>query len=513
MSNQQRVWESPPLSVVRGDHVAAEYTEDPDIPEYKGNPLIEALPPIKDKDQVLKALAYFPSYSPSQRQLPEMKRVLLLENSREFFLPNSRHWEFYQSLENMIRRGYLGRNPVEEGRWAQQANRAGQVSHQRPFRRAKARGASVVGSGGVGKSSAAERNLLFYPQVITHSLYGDKELMLRQLVWMKLDCPNDGSLSSLCETFIEEADDILGTEYMQRYRRTGQKIHHAIRIMARVAANHFLGVLVIDEIQNLSEAKGGGAQHMLNFFVDLENQLGIPFVLIGTRKALRLFDGDFRHARRVSEQGSIHWPPMREVEEKKDPEDPDVVNEDWNTFVRAMWRYWYLKNGHPLPGNLLKDKAVRTLYQKSQGITALVGTIFFLAQRRAINSRVEDITPDVINSAVKDNQKIIDEMFERWRAGEYHPKGPRQISDLDRGAWDIPGPRKVTKGAKSQDKAAKSQDDDSADASSRDEGARERPGKSGRGGRSKKKPAAEPSPIKDEHLGSAEEFLEEEDPA
>ncbi len=58
--------------------------------------------------------------------------------------------------------------------------------------------------------------------------------------------------------------------------------------MSLTAANHCIGVLVIDEIQRLSQARSGGAERMLNFFVQLINTIGVPVVLIGTYKARSL---------------------------------------------------------------------------------------------------------------------------------------------------------------------------------------------------------------------------------
>jgi hypothetical protein len=242
--------------------------------------------------------------------------------------------------------------------------------------------------------------------VITHTEFKGQDLILKQLVWVKLQCPNDGSMKSLCINYLQEVDDILGTNYMKYYGINRRTVDDLLLIMARVAANHFQGVIVFDEIQDLSEAKSGGATRMLNFFVQLENTLGIPFILIGTPKARELFSGEFRQARRVSEQGDIYWRPMREVTPKEHTGKPDLCDPDWNDFIRAMWKYWYLQKSHALPENLLKDSVVRDLYKESKGITALVVTIFFLAQRRAITSGVETLTCEVIKSAVKDNQYL-----------------------------------------------------------------------------------------------------------
>ncbi len=429
-----------PLSVIRGEQVNATYLEQL-IPEYQGNPLIEALPPLWTMEEVEQMLSYFPPYEPKQITVANEVRLHLLENAREFFIPQGIHYEIHLSISNMLRRGYLDRNPVRLGMWAGQDSKVKELEsrlQRRTFLRSKARGLCIVGLGGVGKSTAVENILSLYPQVITHTSYGGQDLILKQLVWVKLQCPSDGSLKGLCINYLQEVDDILGTNYIRHYGVGRRNADELLLIMARVASNHFLGLIVFDEIQDLSEAKSGGATRMLNFFVQLENTLGIPFVLIGTPKAKALLSGEFRQARRISEQGDIYWRPMREIAEKEKSNAPNVIDPDWNVFVRAMWRYWYLRKLHTLPKDLLEDEVIQELYKLSKGITALVVTIFFLAQRRAITGREETLTKSVLRSAVKDNQYFVDQILRRLGEEQQNKRSPRTISDIERSAWQWP---------------------------------------------------------------------------
>jgi hypothetical protein len=431
-NNQLR--QTAPLSVIRGEQVNATYSEQL-IPEYQGNPLIESLPPLWSMEEVEKMLSYFPLYDPAQTQLPTEVRLHLLENAREFFIPQGIHYEIHLSISNMLRRGYIDRNPTRHGLWTGQASKVqelGERLQRRTFLRSKARGLSIVGVGGVGKSTAVENILSLYPQVITHTNYKGQDLILKQLVWVKLQCPSDGSLRGLCINYLEEVDDILGTNYTRYYSVNRRNVDELLLIMARVASNHFLGVIIFDEIQDLNEAKSGGATRMLNFFVQLENTLGIPFILIGTPKAKALLSGEFRQARRVSEQGDIYWKPMRETADEKSPSGSKIVDEDWNAFVRAMWRYWYLNKPHPLPSELLDEPVVHELFTASKGITALVVTNFFLAQRRAITSGEEDLTTSIVKSAIKDNQYFVDQVFNQPVEIKPGRRSPRFVSDLDR---------------------------------------------------------------------------------
>jgi len=215
------------------------------------------------------------------------------------------------------------------------------------------------------------------------------------------------------------------TQYQTRYGGNGshRSLESLIAGMARVAANHCLGLLVIDEIQDLSEARSGGEITMVNFFVHLENAIGVPFALIGTQAAVPLLSSQFRQTRRVSEQGYITWDRMSEVEcdieelfdeneseealpgptpkptsqpkktqddERKVPK-PDLV---WKNFVDTLWTYQYIKNPQPLKENVVQDECAHTLYKVAKGIPAVVQTVFVLSQQLAILTGKKELAQD-----------------------------------------------------------------------------------------------------------------------
>src|SRR6185312_5186822 len=294
----------------------------------------------------------------------------------EFFVPNGKHLTVYYAISNMIRRGYVRRNPVLWEYWKRVHNSIEsflKTIKDKPFPNSRARGLAIVGCGGTGKSTTIEKILQSLPQVITHVSYKDQDFIMRQLVWLKLDCPRNGSLRELCANFFRAADEILSTQYEHRYAGSSHRsLETLIAGMARVAANHCLGLIAIDEIQDLSEARSGGDITMVNFFVHFENAIGVPFALIGTQDAIPLLSGQFRQTRRVSEQGYIAWDRMSEVEpefdELLDDDDenesdqtigqhsaagpeaneaeqnkiprPDLV---WQNFVETLWTYQYVK--------------------------------------------------------------------------------------------------------------------------------------------------------------------------
>src|SRR5262249_49895839 len=147
-------------------------------------------------------------------------------------------------------------------------------------------------------SFSVERVLSLYPQVIHHSRYHGHNFTQSQITWLKLDCPFDGNTKGLCIEFFKAIDSLLGTNYHYHYAGRRRLQDELLSDISLVAANHCMGVLVIDEIQRLSQARSGGAERMLNFFVQLVNTIGVPVVLIGTYKALSLLSGEFSQMRR-----------------------------------------------------------------------------------------------------------------------------------------------------------------------------------------------------------------------
>jgi len=288
--------------VIYGRSEEAGYS-DPLIPGYRHNPLIEALPSILTQEEASLQLSHYPEFDEQQRELPAELRFHLIQEVLDFFEPLAIHLDLEQRFSRLIRRGYKSRNPLHRRDWAevdQQLKTLAERLHPaNPHSGAVS--FTLLGISGVGKTTAVERILSLYPQIIFHSRYQQQPLSLTQVVWLKLDCPFDGSTKGLCLNFFEAIDRCLGTHYYYHYTRNGRASTDELLVhMARVGAIHRLGVLVVDEIQNLDEAKSGGDKKMLNFFVQLVNTMGLPVVLIGTHKARRLLAREFRQARRTS---------------------------------------------------------------------------------------------------------------------------------------------------------------------------------------------------------------------
>lgn len=412
----------------QGRVTAASYLEQ-EISGYRGNPFVEALPPIMTEDEVMEALARYPSFDEGERGMPSHLRLHAIQNALQFFAPLPVHLDLEQRFSRMIRTGYQMRNPVERGFWRDLDEKSKALALSTSVvpncARSLTLGFTIIGFPGVGKSTSVEAILSLYPQVIYHSRYRERDFNVAQVVWLKLECPHDGSIKGLCLNFFQAVDNMLGTKYERNYAGGRHTTDDLLPKIARVAAIHGIGVLVIDEIQRLSSAKSGGAGKMLNFFVQLTNSIGVPVVLVGTFKARSILSGEFHQIRRGTGQGDLVWDRMEEGEwvEEKDEEANGEARADyqklgiWQLFMESLWPYQYVK----VPCALTKELS-HVLYKETQGITDFAAKVYMLAQVRAITTAItiedEIITADIIRSVARDSLKQAQPVLVALRRGD-----------------------------------------------------------------------------------------------
>ncbi|WP_052339325.1 ATP-binding protein [Gorillibacterium massiliense] len=373
------------------------------IQEYDDHPLIEALPEILDLQETAKKVKLVKKFDPGERELSPGKRKHCVERLSSFIVPLNKHLEVEEKLSILIRKGYLSRN-IANGDHTRRVRNC-MMRFERPdiadLEKEKynipsptASGLGIIGISGAGKSTGISRILNLYPQVIVHTEY-----KVKQLVWLKIDCPVSGTIKQLCLNFIHEISELVGEVEYNTYM--GYKTDELIRIMSSLALKHHLGVLVIDEIQYLYEVRSGGAALMLNFFNTLTNTIGVPIVLIGTPKARHLFTREFRNIKRITDQGSVDWDRLQQE------------SNDWCTLVKYIWKYQWTKEYVECTAAIEK-----ALYYESQGIPDLVIKIFKEAQKRAIGSDDERLTEEIIHSVAQDQFRLLQPALDALRSGK-----------------------------------------------------------------------------------------------
>ena len=405
--------------------------QDTNVPSYKDNPFIEALPPLLEAYSQTRHLKS--GYIPSLEDI-NASRVIrshsIARLSDEFFQPLNNHILLTERISLMIRGGYVGRNPRtgDLQKHLQNGYERIQKGDLNAFRfetvKSTAQSMVLIGCSGHGKTTSLIRTLSTYPQVIYHP-----DLNIEQVVYLKIDCSHNGSLKEICLNFFRALDQVLDTHYEKQYGLKRYNIQALLTKMSQLANAHALGLLVIDEIQHLSRSKSGGSQEMLNFFVTMVNTIGVPIMLIGTPKAREIFEADFRSARRGAGFGAIFWEPLPEYINNQ-------LNPEWVAFTDNLWKQQLLSQRD----EFLSDDIRHVWYDLSQGIIDIVVKLFVLAQLRAITTQKERITSKLLYQIYNEELKPVHPMLDALRSGNIEKISRYSdlvIPEMDRKVFDL----------------------------------------------------------------------------
>jgi hypothetical protein len=172
------------------------------------------------------------------------------------------------------------------------------------------------------------------------------------------------------------------------FRGRGSDRNLYLSQIRKIIRNHHVGALILDEFQNLS-LLGVGADKIIAFLVALRDELGIPIIVVGTYKSLRLLEKDLSTARRLVEGGYF------------DLERPSSSSDsDWQELCQIAWKYQWTRE--PVT---LTEEIIDALYDVSQGITGIMLTSIIGAQLAAIDLGTERVDSNLILKVFKERMQ------------------------------------------------------------------------------------------------------------
>jgi hypothetical protein len=248
--------------------------------------------------------------------------------------------------------------------------------------------AAAIGVSGIGKTAAIERALALYPQCVEHETFPHLIGQHRQLVWLKVEVPESGKASDLAHRLSRATDLALGTEHSksEKHFATQRRASLLLAPWLRRITGHFLGILVLDEIQNLfkietlAERRSARAtghrpelrivdDEALKFILTLINVAKLPIMISGTPDAMAVFETRMSTSQRLTTEGLIHF------------DHASRAHNDYfrNVLVPALFRYQWLD--HPAQ---CADEWIDTLYRYTAGLPRLCVNMWVQAQRLAL---------------------------------------------------------------------------------------------------------------------------------
>ena len=394
--------------------------EDP-FQSTLGNPFLEPIEQHLDTNDLEERLSNWPLARLDVAHLNTQSRLDLLDRMQEqMFEPTLTAIDTTTRLFRMIRRGYIGRNPIQIPNRAQGmaiARFAGKDLRDLPWFPVSAKGMRITGVTGLGKTYEVLRALKLLPQIFRHghSQAADWTHMT-QVTWLYVGMSHDGSLGGLLLQILVELDVKAGTDYSLDRSLTNLSNEKLAVHVGIILNNHGVGVLVIDELQGRNFSGGARGGLAATFFLRLLN-FGIPLVLMGNPLGMDALDRFSQDMRRTGSGGNIEMHPM----EVDDYDFTDVL-------APAMWRYNVMPKRSPID-----DKDGRILFHYCGGIRDYAARILVSAQRLALDLGDQFITEahlkEAFSGADFSNK-------ERGLIAGFRDKNPLLLQKFDDVPWE-----------------------------------------------------------------------------
>lgn len=413
----------PPEKMLLGRRIRAAY-HPVELPAHRGNPYIEALPSRRTQAEVQAIMAgKVEGYDPSVRIKDPRTRRDYLETLTRAFVILPRHLRIEEAVMDSIRNSYGFRNPMTPGYMLNQVESVEKCDFEsQDFDEAMVGASCVIGTAGTGKTRSIKRCLVRgCPQVIDHYDYAGKKLGIRQIAWIYVRCAHDGLVKSLCEDIARVIDAILGGSDCVRRVRAQAKEHDKQTEVARLLALHAVGLLVIDEFQNICVGRHIERQRLARFLVGAMESTSTRIMLVGTPEAEDEVIKDLPLTRRtIGENGQIEWGRITDSAE-------------WIAFIKGIWKYQYTATHTPWDAEdgLLYKK----LYEISYGIPDVAVRLYRMTQFELIghpDDKTETIKSSMFEVVAKTRMKFAAKLLESMR-----------INSKSTMVWDKPNTQKI----------------------------------------------------------------------
>lgn len=392
--------------------VEAKYHQFP-LEEYNSNPFIQALPPLMDKQTIIKKLMLPISFKEEERNMDSAYRLHMIHRLYKLYQPMPISLNIWNTIFTLIYQGYIARNPFDK-EYRRYINQTGKQIINRTFDinartdfRTTASCATLIGFSGMGKTSTVSRVTSNIPQIVIHNRYNGQHFNQIQLSHLTLQTPSNSSLKALTLQFFMKVDELLGTNTFQKHVSRNLSTDAMLPLMGQVAQNCSIGLLIIDEIQHLQNR---GIQQMMNYFVTLMNSFGVPILFIGTPASYPIFQNEFRIARRVSGNGEIVWNNMENESE-------------FRFFLESIWKYQWNRIFTPL-----NEEMINVFYEQTQGVSDLIIKLFIKSQEACITNGKEEFTVNMVKRVANEQFKLMKPMIDAVKSKNVYKMA--QFEDL-----------------------------------------------------------------------------------
>lgn len=247
--------------------------------------------PMLAGKELKEALRDLPLYDDSIRNVDEASRLMALSDIYKVYVPSIMAMEIYHKLYLAMLMS-LQKKETKAAMQQQKHNYLGMRGSEFRGIIGGSDSFTIIGKSGIGKSSAIERAVTL---ITDNKIIQIESPRITVIPILQIQCPYDSSSKSLLLSILQAVDERIGSNYYKSGTRTGVTTDALIGLVSQVCLNS-IGVLIIDEIQNVVKSKKGGL--LIGMLMQLINSSGISIAMVGTPESAIFFESEMQLARR-----------------------------------------------------------------------------------------------------------------------------------------------------------------------------------------------------------------------
>lgn len=338
------------------------------------------LPEMKSGNELISALSIIPEYDETICQQNQAVRLMALSDLYQIYIPSQMSLEIYSKLylallRSMQKKGtqMAIKQRYENYRAIQQQSYSGILGGSDSF--------TIIGTSGIGKSSAISRAI----SLITENRIIETDKPYTKIIpCLIVQCPFDSSVKGLLLEILRKVDEELGTDhYIHAVKSRASTTDMLIGAVSSIALNN-IGMLVVDEIQNVVNSKNG--KSLIGALTQLINNSGISICMVGTPESTVFFEQAMQLARRSV---GLQYTSMK-------------YDEYFQSFCKIIFKYQFLKNRTEITAAITE-----WLYEHSAGVISVVVSLIHDAQEIAILTGKEVLNLDTLNEAYQQRLTLL----------------------------------------------------------------------------------------------------------
>ena len=341
--------------------------------------VIHILPTMKSGDDLLSSMEVLPEYDESIRSNEAPVRLMALSDLYRIYVPSQMSLEIYSKMYLALLRSLQKKGTKMA---VQQRNQNHKAVLQQEYSGIMGGSDSftIIGSSGIGKSSAISRAIT----LITENRVIEVENPYTKIIpCICVQCPFDSSVKGLLLEILRKVDETIDSKYYQNALRARTTTDMLIGSVSQVALNH-IGLLVVDEIQNVCNSKNG--KSLVGMLTQLINNSGISICMVGTPESAVFFEQAVQLARRSL---GLRYDVME-------------YGTDFRNFCEIVFSYQYVKQKTEIT-----DGIMEWLYEHTSGNISVVVSLIHDAQEIAILNGKEVLELEALQEAYKQRLSML----------------------------------------------------------------------------------------------------------